>query len=274
MNAIARKRPQKVRQTPVALAVVAAAEARRPVVLIRRDQSAHRHASTWAVALAEALHTDLVVVRLGSERVLNARARWQRRFGSRTAAPALLSVPEGRGTTHLANAIAPLNPCVVVVGQAGRWPGDSAGQLASECGVPCLVARAPRGQRGVVVATSLEDERAPVVREASAWARVLGRPLTVLHNQEVSMGGAGRTGREEDQLEALAESLGARAVLTRSLDPVAGILDVARTDDADLIVVGASLSRSDGARRVAPRISALAKRSVMIVPLTAFRRFS
>ncbi len=238
-----------------------------PVVLLRHPHGAHLHPQRWATALARALETELIVVqllvaggRLGSTA---PTSRWQRRFGDDSRA-AFVSLPSEE-TAGLAEALSSFSPRVVVTGFAGGWPANHITELATACGAPFLVAREPRAQRGVVAATSLDDVRLPVLHEASEWAQVLDRPLTFLHNLGAGSGKAERP-RFEHQLEAFASRRGAEVALTHAYDPVSGILDVARGADADVIVVGAAGGQA-GTGRVASRIAAMARRSVMVVPV-------
>ncbi|MDP2275605.1 MAG: universal stress protein [Archangium sp.] len=289
MNATATKTQMQTQtqMTPRAQGLLSGGpQPRRPVVLLRYEGAAHLNARRWAGVLAAAFDTELIVVRLIEERalrlggvlrpaaapmnealkVIDARVRWQRRFGEGRAQPALISLPN-EGTSQLAQALATLGPQVVVLGSARTWPGDCVAQLATESGTPFLIARPARTGAGVVAATSLTEAQFPVLKEAQAWATALGRPLTLLHNIEPRLGQSLRTGLEE-KMETFAQEHGAAVAFTRAYDPVSSILDVARADDADVIVVGASASRSDAARRVAPRIVSMAKRSVMVVPLS------
>lgn len=223
-----------------------------PVVLVhaRGETSASRE---WAAALATALKTELleldftqVVAEVGAAAALDR-------------------------TQRLAEALRPLSPRLVVLPAVVGWPAECAGRLATACGVACLVARPHHQRRGVLAATSLEDGRYPVLKEAAVVAGALGSPLTFVHNTAVRVVGASRGRRSagmERRLDQVATELGADVVVTRALDPVSGVLGEARREDADLIVVGASTSPANGGP-VGARIAGMATRSVLIVPLAA-----
>jgi nucleotide-binding universal stress UspA family protein len=217
----------------------------RPVVLVhaRHETSAPRE---WAEALAAALHTGLVDLQLP---------------GGDT---------EAEDMERLARALRSLAPRLVVLPSAVGGPCESAARLAAECGVPFLVARPRRARRGVLAATSLEDARHPVLREAARVAGALGRPLTCLHNTRTRVLGADRgpgSAGLEQRLDRLATELGADVVLTRAQDPVSGIIQEARREEADLIVVGTAPSPADTGP-VGARVAGLARRSVLVVPLS------
>ena len=227
---------------------------RGPVVLLVDRGGARSAARQWAMTLADALQTELVEIDL-TEAIQEFGEPWAARLDR---------------TARLAQTLQPLAARVVVLPAGAGWPAESAGGLATQTGVPCLVARAPQAHRGVLAATSLEDRRHPVLQEAASIAHAMGRPLTVLHNATARIAGAGRGVRVslEQRLDQVASELGAEAVVTRALDAVSGILSEARREDADLIVVGASTSPSNGGP-VGGRITGMARRSVLVVPLSA-----
>lgn len=279
-----------------------------PVVLIRCDGANHGPAMRWASAFAAALSTDLVLIRLVSGRplatnllfphrhaaeglrqakaalrVMQARARWQRRFFSGGTAPAFLSIPR-EGTARLIDSLAGLAPRLVVLPASGVWPGDAVGRLATGAQVPVLVARAPRapdGEAPIVAASNLADARLPVLTHAADVAHALGRPLTFVHNLDpVPFAWVGTelypmtAGIEQaaltfslQTLERVAQTHDADVTVTRQGDPVTGILSAARRAVADLVVVGAASSPSFISRRVTARVITAARRSVLVVPL-------
>lgn len=222
--------------------------ARRPVVLVL-DGPRRPVSREWAVTLSTALRAELVELEL---------------TGLGVGAPGVLD-----RTQRLAQTLRQLEPQLVVLPAVPGWPAESAGRLASACGAPCLVARSHHARSGVLAATSLEDRRHPVLQEAARLAGALGRPLTVVHNTAVEVVSAGRgPGGLERRLERVGTELGAEVVVTRAQDAVSGILGEARREDADLIVVGAPSSPSNTGP-VGARVVGMARRSVLIVPLTA-----
>lgn len=258
------------------LAAAIVAPPPRPVVLLRQPFSAHGHARARALELAAALQTRVVELRVLEEararsRGLSwarvARARWERRFGEHHALPRLVTLPH-LGARALAASLRQLGAQALVLGSVRVWPGDSVVRVAAESSVPCLVARDPRATRGLIAASRLLDLTLPVVRAAAAWAEVLHRPLTVHHHLEPTIDHAPRPALLP-LAERVAAATGAEVAVTRGVDPVEGILATARASDADVIVVGAPAAPSDASRRVAPRVTALAHRSVLLVPLAA-----
>lgn len=226
---------------------------RGPVVLLKRrgDRPAARQ---WAETLSNALDAELVQLELSDlpEAAGTAGGAWH----GRTAA--------------LARRLRRFGPRVVVMAAGVAWPAEIAGRLAAASGAPCLVARASRGRRAVLAATSLEDRGHPVVMEACTLATALDRPLTIVHNTIAQIAGADRGDHleAERRLARLADELGADAVLTRSVDVASGVLTEARREDADLIVVGTSVSPPDGDPAGAV-ITQMARRSVLVVPPVA-----
>lgn len=276
-----------------------------PVVLIRCDGASHGPAMRWARALVAVMSTDLVLVRLVEGRplatnllfpqrhaaeglrqakaalcVMQARARWQRRFFSGGTAPAFCSIPR-EGAARLVDSLAALAPRLVVLPANGVWPGDVVARLATGAQVPVLVARPSRGEAPIVAATNLCDTRLPVLTQAAVLAHTLGRSLTFVHNldpvpfawigtelypmtadiEQAAMSFSLQT------LERVAQTHDADVTITRQGDPVTGILSAARRAVADLVVVGAASRPSFLSRRVTARVISTARRSVLVVPL-------
>lgn len=158
--------------------------------------------------------------------------------------------------------------------------------LAYKCNIPVLVARAASRDETIVAATDLEVPGFPVLRAASAMGHRLQAPLITIHNvQPVSARfNAGATWRWAGQCVRTARRLhrpklaeisanlhaSAIAIVRRDTDPVAAILDEARTHNADLVVVGAKrrhwLGRSHAAS-VATQVVDRAHLSVLVTPI-------
>ncbi|MBL8919114.1 MAG: universal stress protein [Myxococcaceae bacterium] len=237
-----------------AIAVIQSVPPRSPPVVLLKRRGDRPAAREWAETLSSALDAELVQLEF-------------------------TGLPEGAGspggawggrTSALARRLRRFGPRVVVMAAGCGWPAESAGWLASAARAPCLVARASRGRRPVLAATSLEDPCHPVVLEACSLATALDRPLTIVHNDLAQIAGADRGVHleAERRLARLADELGADAVLTRSVDVASGILTEARREDADLIVVGASGSPPDSGPAGAV-ITQMARRSVLVVPPSA-----
>jgi nucleotide-binding universal stress UspA family protein len=245
---------------------------RRPVVLLRSPRQGHGIASERARQLAEALRTDVLDVHLlagpgaSVERAHAARSRLARRPAA-GGAPPLLTLPAG-DTSQLARTLRALEAQVVVLASTRTWPGDCVVHLAEESGITCVVARRPRPAQGVIAASSLLDPKLPVIHAAANWASALHQPLTLLHHVEPHIARADAPSLEA-QAERLARAHDASVTLTHGSDPVADILHVARASDADVIVVGVPATHGSASRCVAPRVAAMAWRSVMVVPRAA-----
>jgi nucleotide-binding universal stress UspA family protein len=221
--------------------------AKRPVLLLQDGPSADRASREWAVAFAAGLRAELVEGELGLSP------------GQRS---------ELDETQWLAPVLRSFDPQLVVIPAESTRLAANASRLAGSSGVPCLVARPRHARSTVLAATSLEDERHPVLQEGARLAEALGLPLTVVHNSEAQVVGAGR-GEVllQRRLEVVGAELDAEVVVTRAPDPVSGILGEARREDADLIVVGAS-SSPEHVGPVGAAVAGLARRSVVIVPLS------
>lgn len=275
---------------------------RGPVVALRAPRAAHGAATRWSRTLAETLQTDVVVVRpiktprlranvlfpqrnlteglalaRDAQRVMTARARWQRKFAGAGDVPAMLSLSEA-GPNELVDAMRPLRPSIIVVPACEAWAGDAVTRLVRDSGVPVLVVRAGSSTSPIVAASNLADTRAPVLRQAAEWAHVLGRELTVVHNLEpvaVEWAGDGAVPgvlrateqelalRRVQEAERLAALLSADLEVSRRADPVGGILEAASRDTQALIVVGAPEKRAP----VAEGVVTQAGGSVLVVPV-------
>lgn len=171
---------------------------------------------------------------------------------------------------------------MVVVGQPEEpGAGTSASlprSLLRICPRPMLVVGA-RGPKPVIVAaTDCSDERLPVLREASSLVPALGRKIVAVHNLDADASRlAAHMGRPLTpqiasmlctQVQAwLEESKDARDVLiTSHADSAEGILNVAQSQQADLLAVGVKRDMA-AANRTAEALLDECRVSMLFVPV-------
>lgn len=176
-------------------------------------------------------------------------------------------------------------PTRLIVVAADSVEARHASQLATDVHVPVLLAR-PRSSNSIVVAaTDLRHARYPVIAEAADLAPAMAARLVCIHNRPPVLPGIDPmtamflepssfdTSEEEARtLRAVATALSddAESVITGQARPVDAILEVARAQDADLIVVGAARHSSiyrwlTGSTAAA--VARRARRSVLLAPL-------
>lgn len=243
-------------------------EAPAPMVLALSAASRPRATLQRAHALALDAGTRLVVVAcLPKALEGNAAAQEERHVALRVWrwCHRTLSIPieaddvvirRGRLPTCAATVARQLNAPLVVVSESDVVKGADVTAIVEAAGVSVLVSRATREQDRVIAATDLVRATFPVLRSGAALARSLGAALTVVHN--VPPGRGERPGPDSrrshawspldvpglDRSSALlawvVEDLGiaAEARVTQRADTAAAILEIARLQQADLIVVG------------------------------------
>jgi nucleotide-binding universal stress UspA family protein len=269
-----------------------------------------------AVALCEAMHADLRILRVVDPVPFVSRS--MRPFDTSDATRALDALAQLRRATQswiestLGGAFAPhqlelargdfvevtrertldLGAVLTVVAPSQRLLDSSIESLATQTGIPVLVARSSAElDPFVVAATDLEDTEFPVLRAASKLAQILGAavipvhnvsPLPVLlrealhHPRALSQRAAWieiAQERKRSGLERAADELelGQAGVVLSDYDAARGILEEARSRKADLVVVGLR-NRSWLERLLSPSVATCivrdARRSVLITPLT------
>jgi nucleotide-binding universal stress UspA family protein len=160
--------------------------------------------------------------------------------------------------------VADLDVAIVVV-EAQLAP--TAVALAEWLGIPTLVARAPRGEP-VLIATGVPSAWHPVVSAGVRFAARLAVPAIAIHNVEAP----GRDGELVPLVRIVdfARECGVtRTVVAREPSTPHAILEVARSERADVIVVGtrrrARLSSHPGAS-IPERVARDASCSVLVAP--------
>lgn len=229
-------------------------------------------------------HDEAIALATYEAREAAVLARWQRRRARHGAAMPDVSLATATIAATV-EAVSRTGAQLLVVPPALAWLGGTLNRLAMESGVPVLVARRARRGDRVLAATSLELAQLPVVHQAASLASRLEADLTVVHNAEpialTAVTWAAEAGvplpapyeesvlrARKAQLEDAAHRVSSHADvrLTRFFDPLAGILETAAREDADLIVVGAREPAAVGAR-VPERLVAETDRSVLLVPV-------
>jgi hypothetical protein len=158
--------------------------------------------------------------------------------------------------------------------------GATAVALAHAARCPVLVARAPTTNSVLLVATEAQQDHYPALKRAARLALPLRSPVMVLHD----IANLPETARLSAQVDALAgpwallqrECQVGRTgqclpcidiLLARSGDRVAGVLEQARREDAELIIVSTSDAEPFAPpARFAEAVANRALRSVLIVP--------
>ncbi len=161
---------------------------------------------------------------------------------------------------------------------AGRSADGTIGSLAravlEQLRVPVLLVGAPRREFGsALICTAAGEPGKSDVRFGGRLALRLGSEVTVLHvHREDDPSGRARAERHLEASRATLEALGLTVKTAIGAPPaVERILQVARSEDHDLMVIGAPAPRSSSqlwGHDVASRIVARAERPVLVVPMT------
>ncbi|NOU29097.1 MAG: universal stress protein [Polyangiaceae bacterium] len=187
----------------------------------------------------------------------------------------------GEPAEELARAATALDAWVVIIGgrpyATSAGPGQTTRGIVARTACAVFVSGMARAGAGMVAATDMGTHSLPVLAVASALAEQLGRRVSVVHNVDgVVMHGAryplpagireqvlgARLDRLSDVVRRDARVDDARVMHER--DAATAILRAARTDDADLIVLG----RRSAPGRTIRRVLADARRSVLVVPVS------
>jgi len=198
-----------------------------------------------------------------------------------------VAILQGDFAAQVATYVPDVRACLVVVASRETPGGQTMTSLAHCCKVPILVAREVKMQDAIVAATDLQSPEYPVLRMAAELGACFDAPVVTVHNVNpisVLLGtGVGwppvsvlpadptRAARAV-QLKRATERLSveARAVLRDEVSAADAILDEAKLNDADLVVVG-TRQRSWLQRllsgNVAEQIVKRANCSVLITPI-------
>lgn len=249
-------------------------EERLLILCVDADDAASQRARRRAHAIAErrgAVEQVLVVAPLHSAvRIEDTGARPASAWPWRWLSQAALIARRGWLRSALIDGARRAQPQLLVLPPA-RWVTPSlALDVAATTGVPTLIARGAGTARRILAATDLRDPQLPLVTGAASWAQRVDASLVLAHD------GSSPRARDESagRLEDVAKTLGPRAevAVTAEGDPARTLVDVARSSNADLVMVGAR-RRPWWDQRPRPRIAELvvaySGRSVLLLPLSA-----
>lgn len=199
----------------------------------------------------------------------------------------LVRVRFGEPAAALAAATRKLGACLLVIGghsgarspaEASPTPHHISHRIVAESPCAVFLASEQRGGAAWLVATDLGSPGLPVLQAATALAAQLGRRITLVHNVDsIRIGGVKyplpRRIRDRvmgDRLERLGDVVRTSvhvddARIMNEADAARAVLRAARSDDADLIVVG----RYPHLGATTTRVLDDAKRSVLVVPVQA-----
>jgi nucleotide-binding universal stress UspA family protein len=273
---------------------------RRPRVLLAlHELDASNACLSWARVLANALQADLDVCRvlpnmpattalpsgkvwLDATRRLLAVTRETRRWCADVLPHAQLSerlIPGGADVVEETALRARQREVDwIVMADVHDGCGTLATALARAAGCPVLVARAPTSRSTLLVATDVSDDLYSICSRAAALAEALHAPVLAFHDA------AFRTPELSSRVNTLtdvwaqiqAERLQAKrhqrlpeleVLLAHGTDHVETILQQARREDAEILIVGASEGAASGADdELAAAVVDRATRSVLVVP--------
>lgn len=272
---------------------------RRPRVLLAlHELDASNACLQWARALAGTLQADLDVCRvlpntpttglasgkiwLESTRRLLAASRETRRWCADVLPDAQLSerlIPGGADVVEEAALRARQREVDWIVMPAMRdGCGSSATALARAAGRPVLVARGPTSRSTLLVATDVSDDLYSIFSRAATLAEALHAPVLAFHDAALrapelssrvktltDVWAQIQTERMETKRHRRLPEL--EVLLAHGTDRVETILQLARREDAEILVVGASEGAPVAADRdVAAAVVDRAIRSVLVVP--------
>lgn len=273
--------------------------ARRPRVLLALRALDPSSASLrWARVLSDALEADLDVCRvlpnlptadgppsgkawLDSIRQVLEATRETRRWCADALPNARLSerlIPDGADIVDEAALRAREREVDwVVMSAAPDGSGRSATALARASGCPVLVAREPTSRSTLLVAADVSHDLHAIFSRAAALAEALHAPVLAFHDVAFHVPElSSRVNALADAWSRIqAERLKAgghrrlpelEVLLARGTDRVETILQQARREDAEVIIVGISEDPSSRVDDVAAEVIDRALRSVLVVP--------
>jgi nucleotide-binding universal stress UspA family protein len=268
------------------------------VLLALHELNASNAGLQWARALSQALGADLDVCRvlpelpapdglpsgkawLDATRRLLAATLETRRWCAEALPDAELSerlIPGGADVVaETALRARELEVDWIVMPDVQDGCGRLATALARASACPVLVARAPTSRSTLLVATDVSDDLYPVTRRAAALAEALHAPVLAFHDvgfrvpELSSRVNALTDAWAEIQTERLKAGGHQRlpeleVLLAHGTDRVETILQQARREDAEIIIVGLSGEADSAADTLAADVVERAVRSVLVVP--------
>jgi nucleotide-binding universal stress UspA family protein len=268
------------------------------VLLALYDLDAANACLAWARSLADALQADLDVCRvlpnlpamtgspsgkvwLEATRRLLAATRETRRWCADVLPDARLSERLILGGADF------VEKAALCARQAGAgWIvmpdvhdgcGKAATALARAAGSPVLVARAPTSRSTLLVASDVSDDLHSICSRAAALAEALHAPVLAFH--DAAFRPSGLSSRVNTLTEVWAQIQTERmkaqrhqrlpdleVLLAHGTDRVKTILDQARREDAEILIVGVSEGGASACDELAAAVVDRAIRSVLVVP--------
>lgn len=176
----------------------------------------------------------------------------------------------GAFVSQVAQRAAELDADIIAIVPHRRQLGAVATHLALETGCGVLVARGRGSFATLLAATDLEDDQTPVLRRAARLGQELDAAVVALHgvvDEPSSSGCSVALERRREALERAALAIGSsiRPLVLRAKDSAQCILDGAKTNSADIIIVGTRARSAAGA--TAAHVVRRARRSVLVAPI-------
>jgi nucleotide-binding universal stress UspA family protein len=273
------------------------------VLLALHELDAANACLEWARALADALQADLDVCRvlpnlpamtgspsgklwLEATRHLLAATRETRRWCADVLPDARLSERLIAGGADFVEKTALCARQVradwIVMPDVRDGCGKAATALARAAGSPVLVARAPTSRSTLLVATDVSEDLHSICSRAAALAEALHAPVLAFHDA------AFRPSELSSRVNTLtdvwaqiqAERMKAQrhqrlpdleVLLAHGTDRVNSILEQARREDAEILIVGVSEGGASACDELAAAVVERAIRSVLVVPSSIAR---
>jgi nucleotide-binding universal stress UspA family protein len=183
-----------------------------------------------------------------------------------------LSVRLGEFVDQVALRASELGATTIAVAPSHQRLGTAVIRLTRRCSCAVLVPRGHSAFLTLLAATDLRDANGTVLRRAAQIAAALDAKSIAVHSL-VEVSGTASEVELENRRRSLARATRDidnqfETVVVRTLDAARGILDEARENDADLIVVGVRRKHQPtSSTGTAMRVISDARRSVLVAPL-------
>jgi nucleotide-binding universal stress UspA family protein len=257
------------------------------LLLIAGDRDVPGAALHWTAVLGNALEADLDLYRWparAADRGARATvAQVIRRWHELTMPDASLSerlIPGSPDPIRTAGLLARSRGVQWIVMPAQDGCGAAAMALTRAARCPVLVARAPTTNSVLLLATQPQQDHYPSLKRAARLALPLHAPVLVLHDvsslpdtaplmaQVDALAGPWTLLQRECQTRVVGQCLpGIDVLLARGGDRLAAVLEQARKEDAEMIIVSANDGEPcESSARFAEAVANEASSSVLILP--------
>jgi nucleotide-binding universal stress UspA family protein len=286
---------------PVLLAMTASSRPR--VALLRALEYAVRQGAPLFVlgclpprGAANPLFPQLNVTWVTEQPLAEVRAgwrllRWCNRILPFSIPPEQVLIRSGAFVRTITQVAEEVSARLVFLPESRALSGTDVTSIVEQSGAAVLLSRPMQPRNLVIAASDLATAQTPVLREGLAVGHTLGGEVTFVHNLDPFSGPMsyvvgdgmmmlpvpgltddGTYQRRQDRLRSVAEDLGGDAgtEVLRRVDTADAILEVARRERADLIVVGhreRSWLASLFGESIAANVIDRAARSVLVVPV-------